>query len=115
MKNSPSFYGETPAFLHALAQTGPMLRLKKIGMNCGCEYTRFPRFRKLGEYSRWAHSLGTARIVWKFTGDKVQSTAALFHDIATPTFAHSIDFLRGDSLHQETTESGTASLILESG
>ena len=114
MKGSPAFYGETPEFLTLLAETRPMRRLKEIGMNCGCEYTRFARFRGLGKYSRWQHSLGAARIVWHFTGDKVQSAAALFHDIATPTFAHSVDFLRGDSLHQEATENGTAQMILQS-
>ena len=114
MRGSPAFYGETPEFLTLLGETGPMQRLKEIGMNCGCEYTRFPRFRRLGKYSRWQHSLGTARIVWHFTRDRVQSAAALFHDIATPTFAHSVDFLRGDSLHQEATESGTAQVILQS-
>lgn len=114
MRAGPAYYGETPEFLLLLAETGPMLRLKEIGMNCGCEYTRFPRFRKMSSYSRWQHSLGTARIVWHFTGDKTQSAAALFHDIATPTFAHSVDFLRGDSLRQETTESGTSQMILQS-
>lgn len=114
MKGSPAFYGPTPEFLTVLAETGPMQRLKEIGMNCGCEYTRFPRFCRLGSYSRWLHSLGTARIVWHFTEDPVQSAAALFHDIATPTFAHSVDFLRGDSLRQEATEDGTAQMILES-
>ena len=35
---------EIPEFLKALCDTPPMLRLKKVGMNCGCEYTAFPRF-----------------------------------------------------------------------
>ena len=111
MKRGPAYYGETPAFLLELARTPPMQRLAGIGMNCGCEYTRFKRFRRLKPYSRLEHSLGTARIVWHFTADPIQSTAALFHDIATPTFAHSVDFLRGDALRQEATERGTAELI----
>ncbi len=114
MKSGARFYGETPRFLMELANTPPMQRLADVGMNCGCEYTSFKLFRRLGRYSRLQHSLGTARIVWHFTSDPVQSTAALFHDIATPTFAHSVDFLRGDALRQETTESGTAELILGS-
>ena len=100
-----SFYhADTPAFLKELSQTPELQRLRGVGMNCGCEYTRFPRFRRLKGYSRYDHSLGTARIVWHFTGDPAQSAAALFHDIATPTFAHSVDFLRGDALRQEATE-----------
>ena len=83
-------------------------------MNCGCEYTSFPRFAGLKPCSRYAHSLGAALIVWHFTGDRAQSAAALFHDIATPVFAHVIDFLRGDYLVQESTEGGTERIIRES-
>ncbi len=115
MKEGLAFYGECPAFLRELARTPPLQRLAGIGMNCGCEYTRFKLFRRLKPYSRLEHSLGTARIVWHFTADAVQSVAALFHDIAAPTFSHSVDFLRGDALRQEATESGTAELILGSG
>lgn len=110
-----SFYhADTPAFLKELSQTPELQRLRGVGMNCGCEYTRFPRFRRLKGYSRYDHSLGTARIVWHFTGDPAQSAAALFHDIATPTFAHSVDFLRGDALRQEATEEGTERIIRSS-
>ena len=110
-----SFYhADTPAFLKELSQTPELQRLRWVGMNCGCEYTRFPRFRRLKGYSRYDHSLGTARIVWHFTGDPAQSAAALFHDIATPTFAHSVDFLRGDALRQEATEEGTERIIRSS-
>ena len=111
MKKGPAFYGETPPFLRELAGTPPMRRLAGVGMNCGCEYTAFKRFRRLKPYSRLEHSLGTARIVWHFSRDRIQSAAALFHDIAAPTFSHSVDFLRGDALKQEATESGTAELI----
>lgn len=111
MREGHRFYGDSPAFLRELADTPPMRRLEEIGMNCGCEYTRFKLFRRLRPYSRLEHSIGTARIVWHFTGDRIQSAAALFHDIATPAFSHSVDFLRGDALRQEATESGTAELI----
>jgi hypothetical protein len=114
MKQGLAFYGESPAFLRELAQTPALHRLEGVGMNCGCEYTRFKRFRRLKPYSRLEHSLGAARIVWHFTGDRIQSAATLFHDIAAPTFSHSVDFLRGDALRQEATETGTAELIRES-
>ena len=102
---------EAPAFLLRLAETPPMRRLQRVGMNCGCEYTAFPRFRSLARYTRYEHSLGAALIVWRFTADAAQSVSALLHDIATPPFAHVVDFLRGDYLDQTATESGTADII----
>lgn len=109
-----SFRREAPPWLEDFCRTPEMQRLKDVGMNCGCEYTAFPRFRGLEPYSRYRHSVGTARIVWDFTGDAAQTIAALFHDIATPAFAHSVDFLRGDHLRQEATEEGTAKTIRNS-
>lgn len=40
--------------------------------------------------------------------------AGLLHDIATPVFAHVIDFLRGDHMTQESTEQGTGVCIRSS-
>ena len=102
---------EIPDFLARLADTPSMRRLGQVGMNCGCEYTSFPRFAALERYSRFEHSLGAALIVWRFTRDEAQSAAALLHDLSTPVFAHVIDFLRGDYLAQTSTESGTGALI----
>ena len=104
-----------PDFLVPFLNTKPMLRLKNVGMNCGCEYTNFERFRHLPEYSRYQHSLGAALIVWNFTGDRAQALSALFHDISTPAFAHSVDFLHSDYLKQESTELDTEKMIRESG
>ena len=101
----------TPAFLRRLCDTPPLRRLADVGMNCGCEYTAFPRFASIGRYTRLEHSLGAALIVWRFTRDEKQAAAALLHDIATPVFAHVVDFLRGDYLEQTATECGTAELI----
>ncbi len=103
-----------PPPLLALAQTPAMLRLRQVGMNCGCEYTAFPRFARCGSYSRWSHSLGVGLILWYFTGDMAQAVAGLLHDIATPVFAHTIDFLLGDHMKQETTEARTLELIATS-
>ena len=108
------YHNEIPPFLRAFAAAPPMARLRGVGMNCGCEYTHFPRFRDIGPYSRYDHSLGVALIVWHFTGDKKQALAGLFHDITTPVFAHVVDFLNGDHLRQETTEAGTADRIAAS-
>ena len=90
---------ETPEFLLRLCLTPPLRRLADVGMNCGCEYTAFPRFAGIGRYSRLEHSLGAALIVWRFTRSEAQAAAALLH------------FLRGDYLEQTATESGTARLI----
>ncbi|MBE6995799.1 MAG: hypothetical protein E7429_03575 [Ruminococcaceae bacterium] len=100
--------------MQEFANTPPMLRLKRVGMNCGCEYTQFPLFQNLASYSRYDHSLGVALIVWHFTGSVEQSVAGLFHDVTTPVFAHVVDFLNGDHLRQESTESGVAECLASS-
>lgn len=105
------YHDRIPCLLSELAQTPEMERLKQVGMNCGCEYTAFPRFANGGTYSRYDHSLGVGLIVWHFTGNPAQAAAGLLHDIATPPFAHVVDFLRGDYLNQEATEYGTRERI----
>lgn len=105
------YHHEIPVFLQECARTPAVLRLRDVGMNCGCEYTSFPRFCGLKPYSRFDHSLGAALIIWHFTADPVQAVAGLLHDIATPAFAHMVDFMRGDYLKQEATEAGTADII----
>ena len=107
-------YGGIPPFMRPFLNAPEMTRLRGVGMNCGCEYTSFPLFKGLPPYSRYRHSLGAALIVWRFTGDRRQSLAALFHDIATPVFAHVVDFLRGDHLRQEATEDGTEEILRRS-
>lgn len=111
MEHYRLYHSDIPAFLDECAQTPCMQRLLRVGMNCGCEYTSFPRFAGLQPYSRFDHSLGAALIVWHFTHDEAQAVAGLLHDVATPVFAHVVDFLRGDYLVQESTEDGTAAII----
>ena len=41
--------------------------------------------------------------------------AGLLHDIASPVFAHVVDFMLGDSMKQEATEGGTRDTIARSG
>ena len=104
-----------PQELLAMAETPVMRRLQRVGMHCGCEYTAYPIYRDtLAPYSRYMHSLGTAALVWRFTGELKQAAAGLLHDIATPAFAHVVDFLNGDHLRQESTESRTHSMIASS-
>ena len=94
------YHHEIPEFLVQFANTPAMLRLKQVGMHCGCEYTCFPIFKHLERYSRYDHSIGVALIIYHFTKDIKQSLAGLFHDIATPSFSHVIDFLNNDHLTQ---------------
>ena len=88
------YHPEIPEFIHAFAETSAVRRLMGVGMNCGCEYTSFSRFEGLDAYSRYDHSLGVALIIWHFTHDIAQSVAGLFHDVATPVFAHVVDSRR---------------------
>ena len=104
-------YADIPAPLREMAQAPSLQRLRQVGMNCGCEYTSVPMFRRPETYHRYEHSLGVALIVWRFTGDLAQTAAGLLHDIATPVFAHVVDFVRGDYLRQEATEAGTRECI----
>ena len=108
------YHAEMPQFLAEFAETPPMQRLKDVGMNCGCEYTSFPRFSGIRPYSRFDHSVGVALIVWHFTGSMEQALAGLFHDVTTPVFAHVVDFLNGDHMRQESTEAGIAECLAAS-
>jgi len=111
MEHFTLYHNEIPTVIGDCMATPCMQRLKNVGMNCGCEYTSFPRFAGLLPYSRFDHSVGVGLIVWHFTGDEKQAVAGLLHDIATPVFAHVMDFLRGDYLVQESTEDGTRTAI----
>ena len=108
------YHSDIPNCISHLATASAMQRLKDVGMHCGCEYTSFPMFQGLSNYTRYNHSIGCALIVWHFTHDERQTIAALLHDIATPTFAHVVDFLNGDHIKQESTEKGTADIISNS-
>jgi hypothetical protein len=109
---SSIYANETPALLHQLAQTPEMRRLSDIGMHCGCEYASFPTYKRAKlHYTRLMHSIGVASIVWHFSRDIRQAAAGMLHDIATPVFAHTIDFMNKDYLAQESTENLTLSMI----
>lgn len=108
------YHDEIPEFLLRFMDLDIMKRIEKVGMNCGCEYTQFPLFVNLKPYSRYDHSVGCALIVWHFTKDKAAALAALFHDVATPSFSHVIDFLHKDYLVQESTEEKTEEILKSS-
>lgn len=103
---------EFPDWLLEYIYTPEMLRLDGISMDCGVTYTRV--YNNEYFYSTLTHSIGVALIIWNFTHDKKQTLSGLFHDIATPTFKHCIDFLNGDSETQESTEEKTEEIIKNS-
>ena len=114
MEHYRLYHEDIPQIIADFAAAPDMQRLKHVGMNCGCEYTSFPLFSGLAPYSRFDHSMGVALIIWHFTHDAAQTVAGLLHDIATPVFAHVVDFLRGDHVKQEATEAGTEKMIASS-
>lgn len=103
---------EFPEWLFEYINTPEMQRISGISMNCGTDYTKVFNIKQW--YSNLDHSIGVALIIWHFTHDKKQTLSGLFHDIATPTFKHCIDFMNGDTEHQESTEERTKSIIRNS-
>ena len=101
-----------PEWLLDYIDTPEMQRLSGISMLCGTDYSRIYKYVSFN--SVLDHSVGVALIIWNFTNDKKQTLSGLFHDIATPTFKHCIDFMNGDSEHQESTEERTEQIIRNS-
>jgi len=101
-----------PDWLLEYIDTPEIQRLKGISMLCGTDYSKIFNYRSSNNTLN--HSIGVALIVWNFTRDKKQTIAGLLHDIATPTFKHCIDFMNGDSEHQESTEKETEQIIKNS-
>ena len=100
---------EIPEFLNEYIQTPEMQKQSGISMSCGTYYTKLCDSELW--YSSLDHSVAVALIVWNFTKDKKQTLSGLFHDIATPVFKHSIDFMNGDYKNQESTEDLTTEII----
>ncbi len=103
---------EIPEFLYDYIDTKEMQKQKGISVSCGTFYSKLYNINLW--YSSLDHSVATALIVWNFTKDKKQTLSALFHDIATPTFKHCIDFMNGDYENQESTEDLTTKIISDS-
>ena len=103
---------EFPEFLLDYINTPRMQKQKGISTTCGMYYSKM--FNSVIWYSSLDHSVAVSLIVWHFTHDKKQTLAGLFHDIATPAFKHSIDFMNKDYETQESTEDLTKTMIQES-
>lgn len=98
-----------PAWLNEYIKTPAMQQQGEISMTCGCYYSNL--FKGTQAFTSLDHSIGVALIVWHFTHDKIRTLAGLFHDIATPVFKHSVDYLNGDYMTQESTEDLTTAII----
>ena len=97
-----------PKWLDEYINTKEMQRLKYISVSCGQYYSKL---FNINYYSSLDHSIGVALIIWNFTHDKKQTLSGLFHDISTPVFKHTIDYLNKDYLKQESTEEYTRKII----
>lgn len=91
-----------PTFIDKYLKTKTLKRLKNVTQFCGCDYTKL--YSPLFLYTRYDHSLVVAHMTWHFTQDKKETIASLLHDIGTPCFAHTIDYVFGDYINQESSE-----------
>ena len=103
---------EFPEWLNEYINTKELLFQQHTSITCGTIYSKL--FDSKFFYSTLDHSVAVALIIWHFTHDKKQTLSGLFHDIATPTFKHCVDFLNGDYMNQESTEDLTTQIISKS-
>ncbi len=103
--------GNYPEFIDKYIETEELQRLKGIGQFCGVDYNKIPLLNTKYWYSRLDHSIACAYITWHLTKDKTQTIAALFHDIGTPAFSHSVDFMLNDSENQSSSEKEIIDMI----
>lgn len=103
---------EFPAWLLKYIAAPEFQRLAGVGMTCGNDYSGLYNFNIF--HSVFTHSIGVALLLWRFTHDKKQTLAGLFHDIASPAFKHCIDIMNDDAETQESIEERTAEIIRNS-
>ena len=100
-----------PNFIDKYLNTKTLNRIKNVTQFCGCDYTKL--YRPLFLYTRFDHSLVVAHMTWHFTHDKIQTIAALLHDVGTPCFAHCIDYVFGDYMNQESSEKEITNIVAQ--
>lgn len=103
--------GGIPSFLFKYLNTSSMVRLQKIDYFCGMKYASKDIYDFKENISRFDHSLTVALMTWKLTYSRVETIAALYHDVATPCFSHVIDYMNNDYEYQESTEEYTEEII----
>ena len=114
IKEYINMLGPIPKFLDKYLSLRILTRLKKIGYFCGMDYATPHVYMFDYKISRYEHSLTTALITWRFTKNKKQTLAALFHDVSTPCFSHVIDYMNKDYENQESTEEKTETILRNS-
>lgn len=100
-----------PNFIDKYLNTKTLNRIKNVTQFCGCDYTKL--YSPLFLYTRFDHSLVVAHMTWHFTHDKIQTIAALLHDVGTPCFAHCIDYVLDDYMNQESSEKKITDIIMQ--
>ena len=98
-----------PDFIDKYLNTKTLNRIKNVTQFCGCDYTKL--YNPLFLYTRFDHGLVVAHMTWHFTHDKLETIAALLHDVGTPCFAHCIDYVFGDYMNQESSEKEIPDMI----
>ena len=106
-------YQEMPEFLKKYLVCPSLTRLKKVGYFCGMDYASKDIYNFKEYINRFDHSLSTALLTYRLTGDKKATIAALLHDISTPCFSHVIDYMNEDFEKQESTEVYTEKIIMQ--
>ena len=107
------FCEDYPFFINKYIENSILTRLNGIGFFCGVDYSKIYNVKYW--YSRFDHSIVSALMTWNFTKDKQETIAALFHDVGTPTFSHTIDYLFDDRIKQQSSEKSLFDMILGGG
>ena len=102
---------DIPIFIKKYLDVPSLTRLKNIGYFCCMDYASKNIYNFKEYITRFDHSLSTALLTFKLTKNKIETLAALFHDIATPCFSHVIDYMNKDYENQESTEEYTSEII----
>lgn len=109
------YLGTTPDFMRKYLELEFMIRLKYITLLCGMENASPDMYDfNLPHITRFSHSLNDAKITYKLTHSKEKALASLFHDVASPTWCHVVDYMNNDFVLQESTEDKTAEILLSS-
>lgn len=114
MKEYQNLIGNVPAFLECYLSLPMLKRLKNVGYFCGMDFASKDVYHFPIYVSRYDHSLSTALLTWRFSNNKKETIAALFHDVATPCFSHVIDYMNQDYEKQESTEEKTEEILRKS-